>query len=109
MTKVITELVEAKSDLTGKAASETRKFALGGVSYSLDLTEQEAGVFDRTIGKYTAKASVVSVNPNTLREWARSNGFEVGERGRLSAELREAFEAAKDGSPEKIAAETVDA
>ena len=29
-----------------------------------------------------------------IREWARANGFKVGEKGRISAEVREAYEAA---------------
>lgn len=29
-----------------------------------------------------------------IREWARSNGFKVGDKGRISAEVREAYEAA---------------
>lgn len=29
-----------------------------------------------------------------IREWARSNGFKVGEKGRISAEVRDAYEAA---------------
>jgi hypothetical protein len=29
-----------------------------------------------------------------VRAWAKENGFEVSERGRISAEIREAYDAA---------------
>ena len=29
-----------------------------------------------------------------IREWAKANGFKVGEKGRIAAEVREAYEAA---------------
>jgi hypothetical protein len=29
-----------------------------------------------------------------MRDWARSNGYDVSDRGRVSAEVRKAFEAA---------------
>ena len=29
-----------------------------------------------------------------IREWARANGFKVGDKGRISAEVRDAYEAA---------------
>ena len=38
------------------------------------------------------KRSVVT--PGAVREWARSNGHEVSSRGRISAELLEAYRAA---------------
>jgi hypothetical protein len=33
-----------------------------------------------------------------MREWARSNGFKVGDKGRIAAEVREAYAAANPGS-----------
>jgi hypothetical protein len=32
-----------------------------------------------------------------IREWARSNGFKVGDKGRISAEVRDAYAAANPG------------
>ena len=32
-----------------------------------------------------------SPTPSALREWARANGWEVGDRGRISQEIREAY------------------
>lgn len=36
----------------------------------------------------------VGSDATTLREWARANGHEVSDRGRVPKEIREAFEAA---------------
>lgn len=33
--------------------------------------------------------------PAELREWARANGYEVGDRGRISLEIRKAFQEAR--------------
>jgi Lsr2 len=35
-----------------------------------------------------------AVSPGTVREWARTNGYAVSSRGRLSAELLDAYRAA---------------
>ena len=35
-----------------------------------------------------------SGDATAIREWARENGYEVSERGRISAEIRTAYEAA---------------
>jgi hypothetical protein len=36
----------------------------------------------------------VGPDARTLKEWARANGYEVNDRGRVPNEIREAFEAA---------------
>lgn len=43
------------------------------------------------------KASPVKplTEAGTIRQWARENGFEVGQRGRLKPEVKEAFAAAQ--------------
>ena len=33
-----------------------------------------------------------------MREWARSNGYKVGDKGRISAEVRDAYAAANPGA-----------
>jgi nucleoid-associated protein Lsr2 len=59
------------------------------------------------LAKYIAAARVVETKParkavsgnkndlTAVREWARANGYEVGDRGRIKAEILEAFEAAQ--------------
>lgn len=109
MSRTITETVEAKSDLSGQAATQVRSFVIDGVAVELDLTDKEAGTFDKAIGRYVTKAHSVVPAPQTLRDWAREAGYEVGERGRLSADLREAFLAARFGGEVHEKIETPDA
>lgn len=46
----------------------------------------------------SVKVKATPVKPlteaGTIRQWARENGFEVGQRGRLKPEVKEAFAAA---------------
>ena len=99
-----------EDDLDGGEASETVSFGLDGASYEIDLHEKNAQALRDALAMYvghgrkvgsgtrrarrTASASDGSVTASEMREWARSNGIHVTERGRVSAEVREAYEAA---------------
>ena len=55
----------------------------------------------RTGGRSTRRATAPKPRPadervelSDLRAWARDNGFQVSDRGRVSGEVRTAFEAA---------------
>lgn len=104
-------------DLDGGEAVETVTFGLDGVSYEIDLSDANAaelrdalsawvGHARRVGGRATtarrrsgsrgagsARAAAGS-DTATIREWARANGFQVSDRGRISAEVREAYERA---------------
>lgn len=100
-------------DLDGGEADETVTFALDGKTYEIDLTTANAeklrGLLDpytkggrRTGGRATAarakgRASTGTGNPDTaeIRAWAKENGYNVNDRGRVPAEIREAYEKAK--------------
>ncbi|MFD3543897.1 histone-like nucleoid-structuring protein Lsr2 [Streptomyces sp. NPDC055254] len=101
-------------DLDGGEADETVTFALDGKTYEIDLTTANAeklrGLLDpytkggrRTGGRASAtrakggRASVTTGNPDTaeIRAWAKENGYNVNDRGRVPAEIREAYEKAK--------------
>ncbi len=105
--------VELIDDLDESPAAETVSFAIDGVSYEIDLSEANAaklrdalapflGHARRTGGRRggarsggsapAAKSS--GTNAADIRAWARENGFEVSERGRVSAEVRSAYAAA---------------
>jgi len=108
-------------DLDGSQASESVTFALDGASYEIDLSDGNADKLRDALAGYVANARRVdgarrgpgrpkAVKPAkvargartapdreqtaAIREWARSNGHEVSERGRLSASVLAAFEAA---------------
>lgn len=101
--KTIVELVD---DTTGAAADETVSFALDGVSYEIDLTAKNAGKLRAALEQWTAPARRVggrrkagkaggASDAGKVREWAQANGYEVGDRGRIPADVREAYAAAR--------------
>ncbi|ACZ23091.1 hypothetical protein Sked_31950 [Sanguibacter keddieii DSM 10542] len=98
-------------DLDGGTADETVTFSLDGVSYEIDLSTDNASAFRdslaswvghaRKVGRSAARPAKRSArqpsggtSPNDIREWARANGHTVNERGRISAEIKAAYEAA---------------
>lgn len=97
--------VVLEDDVDGSVAAETVRFALDGVNYEIDLSSVNAeklrasvapwiGSARRTGGR---KAQVRATargasNANSIRTWARGQGYEVSDRGRVSAEIRKAYE-----------------
>ncbi|GAU68082.1 putative LSR2-like protein [Streptomyces sp. NBRC 110611] len=98
-------------DLTGEESSEaaTHTFTLDGVSYEIDLGPdsyeqmlQAFGPFMKAARKTgrarKAAGRKVSVangeDTARIRAWAKENGYEVSDRGRVPAEIREAFQKA---------------
>ena len=97
-------------DLDGSDATETVSFGLDGTTYEIDLNDKNAAALREALSGYIGHARKVTAargrrsraartttsgpSARELRDWARSNGFEVSDRGRVPAEVREAFEAA---------------
>jgi Lsr2 len=100
-------------DLDDSAADETVTFGLDGTTYEIDLNTDNAGRLRDTLAAYVANGRKVASNrrgrragvgsggagapthsAREIRDWARSNGHSVPERGRIPADLREAFELA---------------
>ena len=100
-----------EDDLDGSEASETVSFGLDGTSYEVDLNEKNAAALrdalavyvghGRKVGssprrgrKTTTSAATSGPSAREIRDWARTAGHDVPDRGRVSAEVREAFDAA---------------
>lgn len=94
-------------DLDGTSeADETVTFALDGVSYEIDLTSANAarlredlapwlGHARRAGGRRTTRsAGGGRRNTAGVREWARSNGYTVNDRGRIPSEVQAAYDKA---------------
>lgn len=98
-------------DVDGSPATETVTFGLDGVSYEVDLNDENATKLReslaewigharrsggrRTAGKSSARGTRSSGSDAAkIREWAAANGYTVSERGRISAEIREAYDKA---------------
>jgi hypothetical protein len=99
-----------EDDLDGSPASETVTFGLDGKTYEIDLNEKNAGKLRDALAPYVGagrsvggarrgrKPSSASGNlgptAREVRDWARSNGYDVPDRGRIPADVRSAFDAA---------------
>ena len=101
-----------EDDIDGGPADETVTFGLDGATYEIDLNERNAaslrdamaayvGAGRRSGGRRSTRrkssdggSSSSSSGTSEIREWARANGYEVSERGRISAEVKEAYEKA---------------
>ena len=98
-----------EDDINGGEATETVTFGLDGTSYEIDLNDKNAAKLRDALAPYVghgrkvgaaprrgrkAAASADGPSAKEIREWARSNGFDVPDRGRVSAEVRAAFEKA---------------
>jgi hypothetical protein len=102
-------------DLDGGTADETVSFGLDGVSYEIDLTAAHAGELRESLAQWIGHARKVagrsgggrgagrangrrsaggSGPAGDIREWAKENGYHVSERGRISAEVKAAYDAA---------------
>jgi hypothetical protein len=100
-------------DIDGTDAVETVGFALDGVDYEIDLSDEHAAELREAISLYVGHARRTggrrrsarkvasngtsdgggSASAAEIRAWARDNGWDVPERGRVSAEVREAYAA----------------
>lgn len=98
--------IELVDDLDGTPAEETVTFGLDGVSYEIDLSAANAAKLHDELEKWVSVARRVGGRRGTgkkraggpssddVREWARANGHQVASRGRVSAEVMAAYEAA---------------
>ena len=98
-------------DIDGGEATETVSFCLDGVTYEIDLNADNAAQLREALapwighGRKVGRSAVPraarrsgssrsSSNAHEIREWARANGHKVNDRGRISAEIKAAYEAA---------------
>jgi len=91
-------------DIDGSEATETVSFALDGRDYEIDLNADNASALRDALALYVGHARRGGggrkrtrndgPSPADIRVWARENGFEVPDRGRVSSEVRDAYLAA---------------
>jgi hypothetical protein len=97
-------------DLDGSAAEGTVRFGLDGTEYEIDLNEEHAKQLRDALARYvsaarrangaarrparTGRTSASGQNTTEVREWAKAQGIEVKDRGRVPAELVVKFKAA---------------
>ena len=98
-------------DLDGSAAEGTVRFGLDGTEYEIDLNAKHAQELRDALARYVDAArraggaarrsargarrgSASGLNTIEVREWAKAQGIEVKDRGRVPAELVVKFKAA---------------
>jgi nucleoid-associated protein Lsr2 len=109
--QVITTLID---DLDGKKADRTVEFSLDGSTYTIDLSDTNAGKLRKALdpfinagtrvgrasgrrqpGAAPAGRTAGSRDENkAIREWAVRNGHQISERGRIPQGVSDAYRAA---------------
>ncbi|MEA4944906.1 MAG: Lsr2 family protein [Propionicimonas sp.] len=96
-------------DLDGSQADSTVTFAYDGTTYEIDLSDANRAALQESLAPYIAAARKLAggrrasggrrkastgASATDIRAWALDQGMTVSSRGRVSAEVREAYEAA---------------
>ena len=97
------------------SADETVSFALDGTNYEIDLSDKNAKEMREALSRYVQAARKVGrasgrasgggrsratggrmdrEQAGAIRDWARKNGHQVSDRGRIPASVVDAYEAA---------------
>lgn len=111
--RIVTQLIDDISGEIVEDGGETIRFTVNDASYSIDLGPDNAAAFRAALAPYLAAAeslgglrrgddlaprrAVARTDPaqlSAMRSWARSAGYELSDRGRIPAAVREAYEAA---------------
>ena len=100
-----------EDDLDGGDAAETVTFGLDGVTYEIDLNEKNAAKLRENLASWVGHARRSGgrragarrpgsapagrrTDLSAVREWARKNGHQVSDRGRVSAVVQQAYDKA---------------
>jgi hypothetical protein len=101
-------------DIDGGEAEGTVRFALDGTEYEIDLNAQHTEELRSALGKYVTHARKVgaaarrggrgagrggrgsgsTLNTTEIRNWAREQGYDIKDRGRVPADVVAKYQAA---------------
>jgi len=97
-------------DIDGSEADGTVKFGYSGTEYEIDLSKKNAEKLAGLLQPYIGAARKVGASSrhggrgpaprgsrheqSAVREWARSEGLKVSDRGRIPADILTRYEAA---------------
>lgn len=102
--------VQLIDDISGEDAQETVRFSLDGADYQIDLTAENAAGLRAAVATFVShgrrvrnasgrpSAGTVSAGreeTQKIREWAMANGYSPSSRGRISEDIRKAYDAAQ--------------
>lgn len=111
--KVITEFID---DIDGSPAERTFTFAVDGTNYEIDLSTENIAEFKSAIGGFIESARKVKGSRSSngrrtqnaganggrqsreqtqaVRDWARQQGHNISNRGRIPSSIQQAFDEA---------------
>jgi hypothetical protein len=99
-------IVEFADDIDGGPATQTVTFAVRGVGYEIDLSDENAEKLDKVFAPFVAHARRVSgrkpsstrsgaapegIDPAAVRAWAAEQGIAIGPRGRIPFAILEQY------------------
>ncbi|MCU1531857.1 MAG: hypothetical protein JWO49_1428 [Arthrobacter sp.] len=102
--------VQLIDDISGEDADGTIRFSIDGADYEIDLTADHASELRGMLEKYVAHGrrlrgtadrrgarSVPAGREETqkIRDWARAHGYNPSARGRISQDIKQAYDAAQ--------------
>lgn len=105
-------MVTITDDLDASANAKEVSFSLNDRTWTIDLSAKNRAALEKALKPYIARAteqgrrnrrgkatrsasrSKSRADPAAVREWAKGNGHQVGDRDRISADAQEAYEAA---------------
>lgn len=106
-----TTITQITDDLDGSKDAEEVSFSYNGTDYTIDLGKKNLAALEKALKPYLAAATKVpkgsartsrsaksrSTNQNlaVVREWARSSGIDVSDRGRIPTAVLEQYKAAQ--------------
>jgi len=108
-------VVTILDDIDGTKAEGTVRFSFDGKTYEVDLSKKNQAAMRKALKPYLDAAREVRISRSrpggrraasgnsrthratdlaTIRAWARDNGYEVSDRGRIAASVVDAYNAA---------------
>jgi hypothetical protein len=108
-----TTIVQVSDDLDGSANASEVRFAFEGTEYAIDLSSKNRKNFEKALRPYieagtkvsgrgprtnraarSKRSGASSVDLAAIRAWAKQNGHQVSDRGRLPKAVLDAYNAA---------------
>lgn len=107
-------IVRLLDDIDGKPADETVIFSLDGTNYEIDLRSRNADKLRKVFAPYVEKARKAGGRRGgrgggrgrtvhnreraaDIRSWAKEHGITINDRGRIPAEIVQAYDAKDPG------------
>jgi hypothetical protein len=104
-------LIDDIDDIDGSEAAETLTFSYRGTQYEVDLSQEHIDELEKALVPIIKVARQVQTTPpprrrraaaegrrtppvstQEIRKWAREQGLEISDRGRIPAEIAERYE-----------------